>query len=227
MNKTKLTATHFTLIGIAIGILIVIGMALALKGSLKPENVEPVHVQPSNAMQEGQTQQTCPVCKKLVNPANDYSETIAGKTFHFCGDICHRSFLQEPFRYLKDMKVNIDVQIVPVDGETPQPQEIQPTEPAATEEIPLPDEPPADEELSRQEPPYTPPAQEQPIQHQAPPQIQEVPVDIPMPEEIPLDGSGAQSSPPAQQPQQQAAPPPQNRPTAKPQELQIEEIPLE
>lgn len=169
MDDRKIPPIQFVFIGVIVGMAIVFGAYMLFKSNIAPEKVKKANV--STNLKSGQERELCPVCKKPVNPATDFSEELYGKKFHFCSEICQRAFDAEPMYYLKDMKVNINIELLP--------QEDEPTQ-----------EPPTSSET------VTPQENSQPPETQSDEGDSEQSVDatpstnldsVPMPDEIPLD----------------------------------------
>ncbi len=121
MEKFKLNTVHYVLIGIIIGMCAVFGAFAFLKEKLTPKDVPELYAQ---ERQTPENVERCPVCHKPVNPAGDFYVEIAGKRFNCCGNICKKSFLDDPSIYLKDLKVKIDIQVLPSENEAQNYREI-------------------------------------------------------------------------------------------------------
>lgn len=113
MEKFKLTTLHYILIGTIIGMIAVFGAFSLYKQRMTPKDVPEIHATEGRM---SETQDKCPVCGKPVNPASDFYITLANKKFNFCGTVCLKSFKDEPLRYIRNMGVNIDINITPNDG---------------------------------------------------------------------------------------------------------------
>ncbi len=205
MSKPKLSTTQFMLIGIILGMLIVFGAFMMVKSKIMPEPV-PKMTETSGAQKPPAEQEHCPVCNKPVSSASIYHETIYGKRFNFCREICYRSFKDEPLLYLKNMNIKVDIKLLEPQGEEATEQETdsqtnepessqneqhstEPSDDAAqdTDSIPMPEEIPLDSGNKTQPSGI----EEIPLNSKSSPASGNVNNNAPAIEEIPLSGTGA------------------------------------
>lgn len=121
MDKFKLNTLHYVLIGTIVGMVAVFGAFSLYKQKMTAKDVPEIHTAESKP---SEAEEKCPVCGKPVNTASDFYITLAGKQFNFCGTICLKSFKDNPFPYLKNMGVNLDVNIIPEGSEGKNYQEV-------------------------------------------------------------------------------------------------------
>ena len=219
MKKSNGTS-YFTYLafGIILGVVMVIASSFIIKWKLSA-HVQPPHqasplpvtpgVPPSPAVSGSPEEPTRmdmvrdPVCKELVSPNTSLKYEFQNKVYYFCDEICQRSFEDEPFRYVDgSMKIEINIQTLP--PETP-------PEGGALTPIPEDTEPTPEEVISTPPEILPPPSK----QGKAPPEV------LPTPEEIPMN---AQTPKATKKPTQKASSGPSK---TKPEDLKIEEIPLE
>lgn len=64
---------------------------------------------------------TCPVCNKIVNPANaSRKERFYDRILYFDSEECYVKFLNDPITYSKNLKVRVNIDMKPV------PSQLQP-----------------------------------------------------------------------------------------------------
>ncbi|MDQ7826305.1 MAG: hypothetical protein RDV48_26115 [Candidatus Eremiobacteraeota bacterium] len=233
-GSSGLSTIYFLVFGIIIGVIIVITSASLIRMKASAKSVPAPSAPSTAAGLQPASQESgapaaggdskdparvdlveCPVCKKLVNPSTDYVYSIDKKKFYFDNEICMRTFEDDPLRYADfQMKININIIRSPEEGSGSEPPSEELPSVKATNEM----APPSDTEATKQAPKA--------------PTIEMVPTG-----EGP-GGGKATKKPPAEPIIETLAPPPvKTKPapppkappkaTGAPQELQIEEIPLE
>lgn len=169
MAKPKLTAVQSMILGIILGMLIVFGAFMIAKNKIVPKPIEVTQTGVSQRKTiSPESEERCPVCLKPVSSASNFYENIYGKRYNFCNEICYRSFKDDPLQYIKNMDIDIEVQLV------------EPSAEKNYEEVPQENEEEniASESDANQE--NTESSQEETTYNTD---------DVPMPDEIPLDSS--------------------------------------
>ena len=172
MAKPKLTALQSMILGIMLGMLIVFGAFLIVKNKINPKPIEVTQASGSKNPISQEARELCPVCRKQVSSASNFYENIYGKRYNFCNEICYRSFKDEPVSYIKNMDIDIEVQLIdPQASGEQQEQSETANNTDNTNEDNIPNNSSQDNVTT----------------------TEEIPLgntdDIPMPEEIPLDSS--------------------------------------
>lgn len=233
-----LSNVYYLAFGVLIGIIIVVISSFIMKWKLSAKMTKEAAEKalPSPAVsvnKEASSDEAVridrvkdPVCGKMVNPNSDLKCQFQGKTYHFCNDICMRSFQDDPLSYV-EYSVKFRIRIEPVeqttntDNANPSSNESVSTQPSF---IPL--EP---VKSTNDKPSLDKPAADKPavVELKSPPKTELAPVkpkSNPTPEEINLSGESKPSK--TEQPKKAKQQKPKSKPS-NPNELQIEEIPLE
>ncbi len=112
MESRKISPIQFIVVGILTGMAIVLGAYMLIKPYIQPEPIKRQVIATQKNNIPNSEKDYCPVCKKEVNNASDFFEELYGRKYYFCSAICLRSFRDQPLLYLKDMKINVDIQIL-------------------------------------------------------------------------------------------------------------------
>lgn len=112
MESRKISPFQFIVVGILTGMAIVLGAYMLIKPYIQPEPVKHQVIATQRSNTPNPEKEYCPVCKKEVNNASDFFEELYGRKYYFCSDICLRSFRDQPLLYLKDMKINVDIEFL-------------------------------------------------------------------------------------------------------------------